>query len=183
MIKIQKKNFNIDKEINFIIKKYQNVGAVSTFVGYVRDNNKNKKVISIKLEVYPEMAKKYLNNIVKKIKKNLNIQDILIIHRFGNLKIGEKIVLVAVFSKHRNEGIKGCKLIMDYLKKDAPFWKKEKYTNKAEWIQFYKEDFTKSLKSFINLKVVVDSPTRNSFLSIRLIGVSSAAVPVKKASS
>lgn len=134
MIKIQKKSFNIDKEINFIKKKYQSIGAVSTFIGYVRDNNKNKKVLSINLEVYSEMAEEYLNNIIEKTKKKLNIIDILIIHRFGNLNIGEKIVLVAIFSKRRNEGIKACRLVMNYLKKDAPFWKNEKYRNKTEWI-------------------------------------------------
>ena len=80
------------------------------------------------------MAEEYLNNIIEKTKKKLNIIDILIIHRFGNLNIGEKIVLVAIFSKRRNEGIKACRLVMNYLKKDAPFWKNEKYRNKTEWI-------------------------------------------------
>ena len=134
MIKIQKKNFNIENEIKYIKDKHTNVGAVSTFIGYVRDTNKNQKVKSIKLEVYPEMAEKYLNDICNKIKKKLNIENILIIHRFGKLKINEKIVLVATFSIHRNDGIKACKLIMNYLKKDAPFWKKEEYINKTKWL-------------------------------------------------
>tara|TARA_B110000008_G_C16720001_1_gene464394 strand:+ start:124 stop:528 length:405 start_codon:yes stop_codon:yes gene_type:complete len=134
MIKIQKKNFNIDIEINNIKKNYNSVGAVSTFIGYVRNTNNNKNVKSISLEVYPEMAKKYLENLSNKAKNKWNISDILIIHRFGKLKINEKIVFVATFSMHRDEGIKACKYIMDYLKKDAPFWKKEEYLVGNKWL-------------------------------------------------
>ena len=134
MIKIQKKNFNIENEIKKMKTNSHKIGAVSTFIGYVRDNNKNKKVKSISLEVYPEMARDYLVNLCKKIKKKYNILDILIIHRFGKLKVNEKIVLVAVFSKHRDKSEKACTMLMDYLKKDAPFWKKEEYNNKKEWL-------------------------------------------------
>ena len=134
MIKIQKRSFNIEREIKAIKDNLNNVGAVSTFIGYVRDINKNKKVKSIYLEVYPEMAKKYLNDLSEKIKKKWGLSDILIIHRFGNLKINDKIVLVAVFSMHRESGIKACTQIMNYLKKDAPFWKQEKYTENKRWL-------------------------------------------------
>ena len=134
MIKIQKRTFNIESEIKSIKDTYNNVGAVSTFISYVRDINQNKKVKSIDLEVYPKMAKKYLNDLCKKVKKKWAIEDILIIHRFGKLKINEKIVLVAVFSMHRNEGIKACTFIMNFLKKDAPFWKKEQYAKKTNWL-------------------------------------------------
>ena len=134
MIKIQKKDFDIEKEIRKIKNIHKDVGAVSNFIGYVRNINKNKKVKSIDLEVYPSMAKKYLNDICNKVKKKFTINEILIIHRYGKLKINEKIVLIAVFSMHRKNGLKACDVIMDYLKKDAPFWKKEKYTNKTEWL-------------------------------------------------
>jgi len=134
MIKIQKKNFNVDREISSLKKKYNNVGAVSIFLGYVRDINKQKKVKSINLEVYPEMAEKFLSSICDNAKKKWDITDILIIHRFGKLKINEKIVLVATFSMHRKHGVNACNYIMDYLKKDAPFWKKEEYKNKTEWL-------------------------------------------------
>ena len=133
MIKIQKKSFNIEKEIKKIKDKFKDVGAVSNFIGYVRNTNKNKKVISIDLEVYPEMAKKYLEDLCARVKNKWEIADILIIHRFGKLKVNEKIVLIAVFSMHRNDSLKACNFIMDFLKKDAPFWKKEKYSNKTEW--------------------------------------------------
>lgn len=134
IIKIQKKNFNIENEIKSIKKKYDNVGAISIFLGYVRNTNNNKKVISIDLEVYPEMAKKSLEKICNKVKRRYKIQDILIIHRYGKLKTNQKIVLVATLSAHRKDSIKSCEYIINYLKKDAPFWKKEEYKKKISWI-------------------------------------------------
>mgnify|MGYP001265242196 FL=1 len=135
MIKIQKKSFIIDKEINSIKNKYQNVGAVSTFIGYVRNENNKKRVKSINLEVYKKMAIKSLGLIEKKAKKRWELIDTLIIHRFGKLKINEKIVLVATFSMHRKQSSEACDFIMDYLKKDAPFWKKEFYDEGYKWLK------------------------------------------------
>ena len=134
MIKIQKKDFNIDEEINKIKSKYEDIGAISTFIGYVRNINNKKRVKFIKLEVYKDMAKKSLLNICSKTKKKWGITDILIIHRFGKLNISEKIVLVATFSMHRKDSFDSCKFIMNYLKKNAPFWKKENYKNKSDWL-------------------------------------------------
>ena len=134
MIKIQKKKFNIETEIDLIKKKYSSIGAISTFIGLVRNINNNEKVSSIYVEVYKDMAKKELEKICNKTKKKWNIIDTLIIHRFGKLKVNEKIVLVAVFSMHRKESYEACNYIMDYLKKDAPFWKKEFYNNNYKWI-------------------------------------------------
>ena len=112
MIKIQKKSFNIDNEIKKIKINYNNVGAVSSFIGYVRDVNKGKKVKSIDLEVYPKMAKKYLEALCQKTKKKWDLNDILVIHRYGRLEINEKIVLIAVFSEHRESANKACSFIM-----------------------------------------------------------------------
>lgn len=134
MIKIQKKNFNLEKEINFIKKIHKKIGAVSTFIGYVRDINNNKKVTAINLEVYEEMAFKALGLISFKAKKKWNLIDTLVIHRYGKLKVNEKIVLVATFSKHRIDSMESCNYIMNYLKKDAPFWKKEYYKKNSSWI-------------------------------------------------
>jgi len=134
MIKIQTANFNLEDEIQSIKSLYSNVGAVSTFIGYVRDYNNNNKVQSINLEVYTEMAKKKLNNIIDKAKSNWSLIDCLIIHRFGKLNVNEKIVLVCCLSEHRKESFESCNFIMDYLKKDAPFWKNEFYKNNNEWL-------------------------------------------------
>jgi len=135
MIKIQENDFNIEDEINQIVLQNLNVGAVSTFVGYVRNLNDQKKVMSINIEVYKNMAYKSLKDICSKAQEKWDIVDTLVIHRFGKLDIGEKIVLVATFSIHRKESFGACNFIMDYLKQDAPFWKKEFYNDEYKWLK------------------------------------------------
>ena len=135
MIKIQEEDFNIEDEINRIKFQHLNVGAVSIFVGYVRSLNNQQKVTSINLEVYKDMAYKSLEDICSKAREKWGIIDVMIIHRFGKLKVKEKIVLVAIFSMHRKESSDACNFIMDYLKKDAPFWKKEYYNDNYVWLE------------------------------------------------
>ena len=134
MIKIQKEDFNSEDEINKIKKLHSNVGAVSLFIGYVRDENNNKKVKSINLEVYEEMANKQFEKILNKANSKWKLVDSLIIHRYGKLEVNSKIVLVACFSEHRKDSFDSCNFIMDYLKKEAPFWKNEFYAEKNEWL-------------------------------------------------
>ena len=134
MIKIQEEDFNSEDEINKIKKLHSNIGAVSSFIGYVRDENNNKEVKSINLEVYQEMAHKQLEKIMNKAKLKWKLEDSLIIHRYGKLEVNSKIVLVACFSKHRKDSFESCNFIMDYLKKEAPFWKNEFYADKNEWL-------------------------------------------------
>ena len=134
MIKIQKKDFNLEDEIKFIKDNHSNVGAVSLFVGYVRDLNNNKDVKYLNLEVYNEMAIKELSKIKSSAISEFNLTECLIIHRYGKLFVNDKIVLVACFSEHRNNCMKACKFIMDFLKKDVPFWKKEFYSRNSSWL-------------------------------------------------
>jgi molybdopterin synthase catalytic subunit len=135
MIKIQKEDFNVEEEISSVKKIHSNVGAVASFTGYVRDNNNNTSVESINLEVYEKMAYKQFEKIIEKAKIRWSLIDTLIIHRYGNLKVNDKIVLVASFSSHRKDSFETCNFIMDYLKKDVPFWKNEFYDNKNEWLK------------------------------------------------
>ncbi len=134
MIKIQEEDFNSEDEINKIKKLHSNIGAVSSFIGYVRDENNNKEVKSINLEVYQEMALKQFEKIINKANLKWKLEDSLIIHRYGKLEVNSKIVLVACFSKHRKDSFESCNFIMDYLKKEAPFWKNEFYADKNEWL-------------------------------------------------
>ena len=134
MIKIQKEDFNSEEEINNIKNLYSNVGAITSFIGYVRDKNNNNKVQSINLEVYKDMAYKQLEKIITKARSKWNLIDCLIIHRYGKLNVNSKIVFVTCFSEHRNDSFESCNFIMDYLKKDAPFWKNEFYDKKNEWL-------------------------------------------------
>ena len=134
MIKIQKEDFNVEEEIISIKKIHSNIGAVTSFIGYVRDVNNNNSVESINLEVYEKMAHKQFKKIIKEANFKWNLIDTLIIHRYGKLQVNDKIVLVANFSSHRKDSFEACNFIMDYLKKDAPFWKNEFYENKNEWL-------------------------------------------------
>ena len=135
MIKIQKKDFSVDNEIKILKDNYSNVGAVSSFIGYVRDLNNSKDVKYLELEVYKEMAIKELSNLREKGMQKWDLSDCLIIHRYGKLYVNEKIVFVCCFSEHRKNSFEACKFIMDFLKKDAPFWKKEFYTEGSDWLQ------------------------------------------------
>ena len=134
MIKIQKKDFNLEIEIKKIKDNLTGVGAVTTFIGYVRDINKKKNVKYIDLEVYDEMAVKELSKIEDTATKKWDLTNCLIIHRYGKLYVTDKIVLVACFSERRENSLEACKYIMDYLKKDAPFWKKEFYKEGSSWL-------------------------------------------------
>ena len=135
MIKIQKKNFNLEEEIDKIKNKHSDIGAQTSFVGYVRDLNNNKDVKYLNLEVYEEMAFRELSKIENNALKKWSLIDTLIIHRYGKLNVNEKIVLVSCFSQHRKDSFNACEFIMDYLKKDAPFWKNEFYYKDDEWLE------------------------------------------------
>ena len=135
MIKIQKNIFNIEDEISNIKKNLPEVGAVSSFIGYVRNINNNNKVNSINIEVYEAMAYKTIEKILDNAKRKWHLIDALVIHRYGKIKTNEKIVLVATFSQHRKDCIEACNFIMDFLKKEAPFWKKEIYDNGYSWLE------------------------------------------------
>ena len=134
MIKIQKEDFNAEDEINKIKKLHSNIGAVTSFIGYVRNKNNNNNVQSINLEVYADMAYKQFEKIIIEANNKWNLIDSLIIHRHGQLNVNNKIVLVASFSEHRRDRFESCNFIMDYLKKDAPFWKNEFYDKKNKWL-------------------------------------------------
>ena len=134
MIKIQKEDFSSEEEINKIKKLYSNTGAVTSFVGYVRDYNNNNKVQSINLEVYEGMAHKLFKKIISEAKSRWNLLDCLIIHRYGKLNVNSKIVLVTCFSEHRKDSFESCNFIMEFLKKDAPFWKNEFYSKENQWL-------------------------------------------------
>ncbi len=135
MIKVQKKDFNIETEIKTYKDKYSNVGAVNSFIGYVRDLNNHRDVKYLDLEVYKEMAIKELSKIKDQAVNKWSLIDCLIIHRYGKLYVNDKIVLVVCFAEHRDSSFEACKFIMDFLKKDAPFWKKEFYLEGSSWLQ------------------------------------------------
>ena len=117
------------------LKKLHNSGASVTFEGYVRDFDLNQDKLDIlELEHYPGMTEKALLDIELLASQRWNLDDIYIVHRYGRLKVGEPIVGIIVFSKHRKEAFEACHFIIDFLKTDAPFWKKEQSPLGAQWV-------------------------------------------------
>ncbi|HEU0200179.1 MAG TPA: molybdenum cofactor biosynthesis protein MoaE, partial [Burkholderiaceae bacterium] len=111
-----------------------NVGAVACFVGIARDRNDGAEVAKLTLEHYPGMTERALEAICDEAKHRWQILDVLIVHRVGELSPADQIVLVAVTSRHRGDAFAACEFVMDYLKTEAPFWKKEVTPSGARWV-------------------------------------------------
>ena len=135
IVKAQKEDFVLDAEIK---KLYiSNVGAVVSFVGLVREQASHGQVTAIELEYYPAMTQKALDNIVEQAEQRWPLLGVTVIHRVGYLTAQEQIVMVAVASKHRHAAFAAAEFIMDYLKTQAPFWKKEYIAGQSEgvWVE------------------------------------------------
>ena len=135
MIKVQKNNFSIQEEINLLKMKYKNIGALSSFIGIVRDKREEEDLLTMTLEHYPGMTEKMLNKIENEALNRWKLLGTTIIHRYGELFPGDQIVLVITASKHRKEAIDACHFIIDWLKTKAPFWKLEESNQGSNWVK------------------------------------------------
>lgn len=133
-VRVQSEDFDLTREVAALRANNPAVGAVVTFVGTVRDMNDGAKVAAMELEHYPGMTEQALALIVDQAKARWPIAQALVIHRIGPLLPQEQIVLVAVSSAHRGEAFAACEFIIDYLKTEAPFWKKEQTPDGARWV-------------------------------------------------
>jgi molybdopterin synthase catalytic subunit len=122
-IAVQRDDFDVGSEVKSISKNSK-IGAIASFVGVVRE-------VAMTLEHYPGMTEKSLEKITREAMSRWQVMDCTVIHRFGELKPGDQIVMVAVASAHRGDAFAACEFIMDYLKTRAPFWKKEA----AGWVE------------------------------------------------
>ena len=150
---IQKDLFNIEKIISNLRKNKPSIGAIVSFIGYVRDFNKDintKKLKQMNLEHYPGMTEKTLIKIELNAKSRWSLEDVFIIHRVGKLLPTEPIVAVVVASEHRKNAFEACEFIIDFLKTDAPFWKKEISDQDELWVENRLEDHQK--KASWNIK-------------------------------
>ena len=134
-VRIQTEDFDVGAEVNAMRLSNPNIGAVVSFVGQVRDLNDGDNVASMTLEHYPGMTEKSLESIVEQAKNRWAIEDALVVHRVGELKPLDQIVLVLVASAHRKDAFTACEFMMDYLKTEAPFWKKEQTPSGARWVE------------------------------------------------
>ena len=139
-VRVQTQDFDVGTEINQLHNARQDIGAVVSFVGYVRDLSDNVAISQLTLEHYPAMTEKALEGIIQQAKNRWPIFDALVIHRIGTLKASEQIVLVAVSGAHRGDAFNACAFIMDYLKTEAPFWKKETSSKGEYWVEAKESD-------------------------------------------
>ena len=130
-VQVQTGDFDLGGEAAAIAAQDSGIGGVTSFVGLVRAE---PDLISLTLEHYPGMTENALEEIVSQAKRRWDIVDALVIHRVGPLRPLDQIVLVAVASAHRGDAFAACEFIIDYLKMDAPFWKKEQTAAGARWV-------------------------------------------------
>jgi len=126
-VAVQREDFDLSAEVR-AISKDSKVGAVASFVGLVRD-------VRMTLEHYPGMTEAAIGKIVEQAASRWQVVDCTVIHRYGELEPNDQIVLVAVASAHRGDAFAACEFIMDYLKTQAPFWKKEHRAAGATWVE------------------------------------------------
>lgn len=136
---VQTEDFDLTTEVELVKSTNSSIGAVVSFIGTVRDLT-GESLVSLNLEHYPGMTEKSLSSIADKARKKWEIESITIIHRVGTLGIGDQIVLVITSSKHRQAAFDSCNYIMDFLKTDAPFWKKEVSDKEEKWVSKRESD-------------------------------------------
>ncbi|MEQ9448639.1 MAG: molybdenum cofactor biosynthesis protein MoaE, partial [Rhodospirillaceae bacterium] len=138
-------------EISAFCTRNANSGGIATFVGQMRDfrgdsGANTTPITSMSLEHYPGMAERQLQDIAATACGRWPLDDILIVHRYGTMKPGEQIVLVAVASAHREPAFGACQFLMDWLKTQAPFWKKEISSDGSHWVEATADDAARSTR-------------------------------------
>ena len=133
-VSIQTEDFNLAHEVAALRQDDNRVGAVCAFIGTVRDRNDGNPVSAMELEHYPGMTEKAIEAMIDQAQARFDIYGARVVHRVGPLQPADQIVMVAVTSSHRSESFKACEFLMDYLKTQAPFWKKESTPDGARWV-------------------------------------------------
>ena len=133
-VSIQADDFDLGAEVAALREADAGVGAVAAFVGTVRDRNDGAGVASMELEHYPGMTERSIEALIDAAMQRFDIRAVRVIHRIGVLMPQDQIVLVAVTSSHRGAAFQACEFLMDYLKTQAPFWKKEQTPDGARWV-------------------------------------------------
>jgi len=143
-IRIQPEAFDVSRETEVLRAGKLAVGAIASFIGYVRDIHGDQPVTGLTLEHYPGMAEKEIGEIVEKAKSRWTLEGVSVVHRIGELKPGDPIVFVGVASQHRGDAFAACEFIMDFLKTRAPFWKKQQGPDGAfQWLDARESDQTR----------------------------------------
>jgi molybdopterin synthase catalytic subunit len=133
-VAIQTHDFDLQQEIAALRAGDTRVGAVCSFIGTVRDRNDGSDVASMELEHYPGMTEKAIETMIDAAHERFDILGARVVHRVGLLQPLDQIMMVAVVSAHRGQSFQACEFLMDYLKTQAPFWKKERTPEGARWV-------------------------------------------------
>ena len=133
-VSIQAADFNLGDEVQTLRLGDKRVGAVCTFTGTVRDRNDGLSISSMELEHYPGMTEKAIEAMIDEAALRFSIFSARVVHRIGLLQPLDQVVMVAVTAAHRSESFKACEFLMDYLKTQAPFWKKEVTPSGTRWV-------------------------------------------------
>ena len=139
-VSVQAGDFDLQREIEALHGSDARIGAVCSFVGTVRDRNAESgasataTIESMELEHYPGMTEKAIEAMIEEAQRRFGIYSVRVVHRVGLLQPLDQIVMVAVTSAHRGESFKACEFLMDYLKTQAPFWKKERTPEGGRWV-------------------------------------------------
>jgi len=134
-VRVQQQDFDVGAELAGLRGANPRIGAIASFVGLARDLNEGRDVLGLTLEHYPGMTERALGEIVEQARRRWDLIDCLIVHRVGHIAPLEQIVLVAVASMHRHDAFDACRFLIDYLKTDAPFWKKESSRDGSHWVE------------------------------------------------
>jgi molybdopterin synthase catalytic subunit len=144
MIKIQREDFDIGTELAALTQGNAKVGGLAMFVGLVRDlaapGSTEGRISAMTLEHYPGMTEKRLAEIEAEARARWPLEGVLVIHRYGRLEPGDRIVLVATTSAHRQAALDSCAFLIDWLKTKAPFWKLEEGAAGAQWVEAKESD-------------------------------------------
>ncbi len=135
LVRVQRENFSIDQELDRVKSRSKRIGGIATFLGIARDRSKGRDVDSITFEHYAGMAEKKLREIRERALKDFDILELLIIHRYGEITIGENIVLIIAGAEHRAEAFQACKWAIDELKQITPIWKLERTPEGEVWVE------------------------------------------------
>jgi molybdopterin synthase catalytic subunit len=133
-VSIQTEDFDLSAEVARLRADQPGVGAVCAFVGTVRDRNDGQQVQTMDLEHYPGMTERSIEAMIDEAQRRFDVLGARVIHRVGLLQPLDQIVLVVVTSAHRGQSFQACEFLMDYLKTQAPFWKKEQTPDGARWV-------------------------------------------------
>jgi molybdopterin synthase catalytic subunit len=139
-VTVQTADFDLGTEVAALRSGDPSVGAVAAFVGTVRDRNDGQGVSSMELEHYPGMTERAIETMIDEAVKRFDVRGARVIHRVGLLQPQEQIMMVAVTSAHRGAAFQACEFLMDYLKTQAPFWKKEQTPEGARWVDARSSD-------------------------------------------